>query len=156
MAFDAPSVKGRALRYLAQREHSRAELQRKLARHVEDKPGATAAEQITQALDELAARGLQSEARVAETVVAHQGARYGVRRLKQTLQAKGLPGDLVAQAVHGAQATEFERALEVWKRRYGEPAPDAAGRAKQARFLTSRGFSTAVVMRIVKGLVDID
>mgnify|MGYP003527630292 CR=1 FL=1 len=43
MAFGAPSVKGRALRCLAQREHSRAELERKLARHVEDTPEASAA-----------------------------------------------------------------------------------------------------------------
>ena len=65
MAFGPPSVKGRALRYLAQREHSRAELERKLARHVEDAPEASAAAQIAAALDELTAHGLLSEARVA-------------------------------------------------------------------------------------------
>jgi regulatory protein len=156
MGFGAPSVKGRALRYLAQREHSRAELERKLARHVEDTPEAPAAEQIARALDELSAKGLQSEARTAESVVRQQGAKYGARRLKQTLQAKGLAPELVSQAVQGAQATELARALEVWKRRYGEPAADAAGRARQARFLTARGFSTEVVLRIVKGLVDSD
>lgn len=156
MGFGAPSVKGRALRYLAQREHSRAELERKLARHVEDTPEAPAAEQIARALDELSAKGMQSEARTAESVVRQQGAKYGARRLKQTLQAKGLAPELVSQAVQGAQATELARALEVWKRRYGEPAADAAGRARQARFLTARGFSTEVVLRIVKGLVDID
>ena len=65
MAFGAPSVKGRALRYLAQREHSRAELERKLARHVEDGAAGPAVEQIARALDELAAHGLLSEARAA-------------------------------------------------------------------------------------------
>jgi regulatory protein len=156
MGFGAPSVKGRALRYLAQREHSRAELERKLARHVEDTPEAPAAEQIARALDELSARGLQSEARTAESVATRHGAKFGARRLKQTLQSKGLPAELVAQTVQKAQSTELERAYEVWKRRYGEPAPDAAGRARQARFLTARGFSTEVVIRIVKGLVDPD
>ena len=58
MGFGALSVKGRALRYLAQREHSRAELERKLARHVEDTPEASAQAQITAALDELAAKDL--------------------------------------------------------------------------------------------------
>ena len=38
MAFGSLSVKGRALRYLSQREHSRLELERKLARHVADLP----------------------------------------------------------------------------------------------------------------------
>jgi regulatory protein len=42
MGFGALSVKGRALRYLAQREHSRAELERKLARAVQDLPPASA------------------------------------------------------------------------------------------------------------------
>lgn len=156
MGFGAPSVKGRALRYLAQREHSRAELERKLARHVEDTPEAPAAEQIARALDELSAKGLQSEVRTAESVLRQQGARYGSRRLKQALQSKGLPSDLVARTLQQAEGSELERALEVWKRRYGTPAPDAAGRARQARFLTSRGFSTEVVIRIVKGLVDTD
>jgi regulatory protein len=156
MGFGAPSVKGRALRYLAQREHSRAELERKLARHVEGTAEAPAAEQIARVLDELSAQGLQSETRAADSVVARQGAKFGVRRLEQTLQSKGLSRELVAQAVEKAQGTELERAYEVWKRRYGEPAPDAAGRARQARFLTSRGFRTEVVIRIVKGLVETD
>ncbi|MBE0549033.1 MAG: recombination regulator RecX, partial [Rubrivivax sp.] len=69
MAFGSTSVKGRALRYLAQREHSRVELERKLARHVEDTPDATAAAQIAAALDELGAHGLLDEARVAASVL---------------------------------------------------------------------------------------
>ncbi|MFY9511403.1 MAG: recombination regulator RecX, partial [Rubrivivax sp.] len=73
MAFGALSLKGRALRYLAQREHSRAELERKLARYAEDQPEATAAEQIGRALDELAAHGFLSETRVAESVLAGAG-----------------------------------------------------------------------------------
>jgi len=55
MAFDAPSLKGRALRLLSQREHSRGELERKLARY-EEEPGTLKA-----ALDELAAKVLRSD-----------------------------------------------------------------------------------------------
>jgi len=154
MGLGPPSVKGRALRYLAQREHSRAELERKLAHTVEDTPEAPAAVQIARALDELAARGLQSEARVAESVLTTQGRRLGVRRLKQTLQAKGLAPDLVAATLQQAAVTELQRAHEVWQRRFGAPAVDAAGRAKQARFLAARGFSGEVIARVVKGLDD--
>ena len=156
MAFGAPSLKGRALRYLAQREHSRAELERKLARHVEDRDGAQAAEQITEALDELAARGLQSEARVAESVVRAQGARFGNLRLRQTLQAKGLDADLVAAALKQAAATELERAREVWRRRFGAPGADAAERARQMRFLAARGFAGDVIRQVVKGVPEGD
>jgi len=154
MGFGALSVKGRALRYLAQREHSRVELERKLARYVEDQPEATARQQITAALDELAAKGLLSDQRTADSVLSGQGARYGSRRLKQTLQTKGLEPALVAGVLQQARATELERAREVWRRRFGAPAEDAAGRAKQMRFLAGRGFDGDVIRRVVQASDD--
>jgi regulatory protein len=156
MGFGALSVKGRALRYLAQREHSRAELERKLARHVEDQPEASAQAQIAAALDDLSAKGLLSEARVAESVLLGQGRRYGVRRLKQTMQAKGLAPELVAGTLQQARTTELERALEVWRRRFGNPPADAAERARQMRFLAGRGFEGDVIRRVVRGGEDAD
>ena len=154
MGFAALSVKGRALRYLSQREHSRVELERKLARHVEDTEDATAQAQIAAALDDLAAKGLLSEARTAESVLNSQGRRYGVRRLKQTLQGKGLAPELVDSTLQQARGTELERAREVWLRRFGEPAADAAERAKQMRFLAGRGFEGEVIRRVVRGAED--
>ena len=154
MAFGALSVKGRALRCLAQREHSRAELERKLRRHVQDQPEASAQAQIAVALDELEAKGLLSEARAAASVLNSQGARYGVRRLKQTLQTKGLAPELVASTLQQARGTELERAREIWRRRFGEPAADAAGRAKQMRFLAGRGFEGDVIRRVVQARED--
>lgn len=156
MGFAAPSVKGRALRWLAQREHSRAELERKLAPLVADTPEASAAAQIAAALDDLAARGLLSETRVAESVLASHASRYGTRRLKQTLQAKGLEPALVAATLQQARGTELERARDIWRRRFGAPAADAAGRARQMRFLAGRGFESDVIRRIVQARDDDD
>ncbi len=150
----ALSVKGRALRWLAQREHSRAELERKLARVVEDQPEASAAQQITAALDELAAKGLLSDERAAASVLSAQGSRYGNRRLKQTMMAKGLSAELMALTLQQARSTELERAREVWRRRFGAPADDAAGRAKQMRFLAGRGFDGDVIRRVVQAADD--
>jgi regulatory protein len=144
------SLKGRALRHLARREHSRAELERKLAPHAEDGPDASAQAQIAAALDELAARDLLSEARVAESVLNAQGARYGSRRLRQTLQAKGLDSELVAATLQQARATELDRAREVWRRRFGTPPADAAERGRQMRFLAGRGFDGDVIQRVVQ------
>ena len=154
MAFGAPSVKGRALRYLAQREHSRAELERKLARHLEDGEAGSVAEQITRALDELAAHGLLSEQRVADSVLRSQGARFGVRRLKQTLQGKGLDAALVAATLQQARGTELERARQVWQRKFGQPPLDATERGRQMRFLAARGFEGEVIRRVVQGVDD--
>jgi regulatory protein len=154
MAFGALSVKGRALRYLAQREHSRAELERKLARHVEDGEAGLACEQIALALDELAAHGLLNEQRAAESVLSSLGARFGVRRLRQTLKSKGLEAALVASTLLQARDTELERARQVWQRKFGQPPKDAAERARQMRFMMSRGFEAALVHHVVQGLDD--
>jgi regulatory protein len=151
-----PSVKGRALRYLAQREHSRAELERKLGRVVEDTDALSAQAQIAAALDELAAKDLQSEARAAASVLNGQGRRHGSRRLKQTLHTKGLAPELIASTLQQASLTELGRAQEVWRRRFGEIAADASSRAKQMRFLAGRGFDGDVIRRVVRGEIDGD
>jgi len=151
MGFGSLSVKGRALRYLSQREHSRLELERKLARHVQDTEAASAQAQIALALDQLAAADLLSEARAAESVLSSQGRRYGSRRLKQVLLLKGLEPDLISATLRQAKGTELARAREVWRRRFGEPPADAAERARQMRFMAGRGFDGDVIRRVVQG-----
>ena len=146
-AFE-PSLKGRALRLLSQREHSRQELERKLAEH-ETEPG-----QLARALDELQAKGFISEARVIESVVHRRASKLGSARVRQELAAKGLSGEAVDEALAQLRATELERAREVWMRKFGEPATDPKEKARQIRFLVSRGFATEVVRRVVQGPPD--
>jgi len=144
MAFAAPSLKGRALRLLSQREHSRAELERKLAKY-EEQSG-----ELARALDELAAKDFISEARVVQSVLHQRAARLGAARVRQELLHKGIAPEAVAEAVAGLQGSEFERALEVWKRRFGQLPQDAAERARQVRFLMARGFAGAVVAKVLR------
>ena len=136
------SLKGRALRYLAAREHSRAELERKLAAH-EETPG-----QLAQVLDELQAKDFISEARVVESVINRRAGRFGAARIKYELQQKGLGADAVSQAVDSLKSSELERARKVWRKKFAAPAADAAGRAKQMRFLAARGFGGDVICKV--------
>ncbi len=145
MGFDQPSLKGRALRLLGQREHSRAELERKLRQH-ETEPG-----ELARALDDLQARGFINEQRVLESVVFRRAPRLGAMRVRQELQAKGLAPEAIAKAVAALQGSELARAREVWRKRFGEAAADAQGRAKQMRFLAARGFGAETIHRVVKG-----
>ena len=142
------SLKGRALRYLAAREHSRAELERKLKIH-EQTPG-----QLAQVLDDLQARDFISEARVVESVINRRAARFGASRIKYELLNKGLGAEAVADAVTRLKDTELERAREIWHKKFDGPALDAAGRAKQMRFLAGRGFGGDVIHRVVAQLED--
>ena len=145
MGFDKPSLKGRALRLLAGREHSRAELEKKLAAH-EEAPG-----ELQRALDELQAKGFINDQRVVESVIHRRATRLGAGRVKQELQAKGISAEAVAEAVDRLRGSETERAREVWRKKFGEPAADAAGRAKQMRFLAARGFGAEAIRRVVRG-----
>jgi regulatory protein len=141
------SLKGRALRALAAREHSRAELTRKLA-SLETEEG-----ELAKILDELAAKGFINEQRVADSLAYRRGAKLGTARVVQELKAKGVDADAVAQATTALKATEFERAREVWRKKFGASATDA-DRMKQMRFLASRGFAPDVIRRVVGGDVD--
>jgi len=145
MAFNAPSLKGRALRLLSQREHSRAELERKLAKY-EEEPGTLAA-----ALDELAAKDFISEARVVESVLHQRASRMGAARVRQELQAKGIGDAAMAQALAQLKDTEQARAREVWRKRFDDLPRDATERARQMRFLLARGFSGAIASRVLRG-----
>ncbi|BDT70260.1 regulatory protein RecX [Comamonadaceae bacterium OS-1] len=139
------SLKGRALRLLSGREHSRAELERKLA-PFEEVPGT-----LAQALDELQAKGFINEQRVVDSVLYRRSAKLGTARIRQELQTKGLDPGMVLDAVASLQDTELARAREVWRKKFGSPPLDAAARAKQQRFLLARGFSGEAVRKVVAG-----
>lgn len=142
------SLKGRALRLLSAREHSRVELERKLAQY-EDEPGA-----LAKALDDLQAKGFINEQRVVESVLNRRSAKLGTARIRQELQGKGLAPEAVLDAVAQLRATEVARAREVWRRKFGEPPRDAAERGKQMRFLASRGFGGDTIHKVVSGCFD--
>lgn len=139
------SLKGRALKYLAAREHSRAELARKLTPHAES------SEQLVQLLDELEQKGWLSAQRFAESVVHRKGARYGVARLRSELRQHQLPVDVASAAIQALQDSEFQRAHELWSRRFGAPPHSPQEKARQMRFLLGRGFESDVVHRVIRG-----
>jgi regulatory protein len=144
MASSAPSLKGRALRLLGQREHSRSELERKLAKY-EEEPGT-----LARALDELAAKDFISEARVVQSVLHQRASRHGAARVRQELLHKGIAPEAVAEAMAALAGSELQRAREVWQQRFGTPPQDAAERAKQMRFMLARGFAAGVVAKVLR------
>ena len=164
------SLKARALKLLAQREHSRLELRRKLLPHAQafceardqaleeaPRPAAPAAEPpdtpnqcLDKLLDWLQAHRYLSEERFVESRLHARAARFGNSRIKMELAQHGLALD--AEQAAQLRTTELERARALWQRRFGSPATDPAGRAKQMRFLAGRGFSGETIRRVVQGL----
>jgi regulatory protein len=167
------ALKSRALRWLAQRDHSRAELERKLLTHARalarlaeaaggDDDGAAAhepmalfpdsllRERVATALEALAAAGLLNEPRMAEALLAAKSPRLGARRLRQVMQQRGLAPELVEQALRQAGGSELERARALWQRRFDGPPANAAEQARQMRFLAGRGFDGETIRRVVR------
>lgn len=138
------SLKARALRFLAAREHSRLELARKLSRHSDD------ADEIERVLDDFAARGWLSAERFAESVAHRRAGRYGSARIRQELQQHGVEREVAAPVLAALQATELQRAAALWRQRFGRPPQDVAERARQQRFLLARGFSGDTVRRVLR------
>ncbi|WP_375575364.1 recombination regulator RecX [Paracidovorax oryzae] len=151
MGLSSPlSLKGRALRLLAQREHSRSELEAKLARHVQE------GDDLHAVLDELQARDFINAGRVAESVVHRRAARLGTQRVVQELRAKGLDDAVVRETAERLRGSEAARALAVWRQRFGTPPETPQERARQMRFLAARGFPGDVVRRVIGGRMEVD
>ena len=151
-AMGAPKPENRelvsaALRLLARRDMSRKEFIIKLSR------GDFSADEIESVTAWCAAEGFLNEARYAESKARVLGNRYGARRVGATLKQKGVTADLVETAVIALKETDFNRAREMWLRKFGEPAADQNNRNKQVRYLQSRGFGFDVIKRVIKGEV---
>lgn len=140
-----PTLRERALRLLAGREHTRAELARKLAKH------AGPDHDLEALLDELTHGGQLSESRYAEARTRQLARRFGSARIAQELRAKGLSKEAATGAAAAARSSELERARAVWGRKFRAPAATREERAKQMRFLQSRGFSFDAIRAVTGG-----
>jgi regulatory protein len=139
-----PSLKIRALDYLARREHSRLELEKKLA------PYAPTLEELSFVLDSLEQSGLLSAGRMVEQVVHARRSKFGRRRIVHELQQKGIDEDLIAAALPHLKETELETARTVWRKKFGAMPINAKERAKQIRFLMSRGFTSEIIRQVLR------
>ena len=137
------------MRYLVRREHSRAELRAKLLPHVQE------GEDLEAELDVLLQRGWLSDERTADQLVSQRRARFGAQRIAHELRQKGIAESLISEAMPQLKESELEAAREVWLKKFGALPTNAQEKAKQVRFLQSRGFALDVVFKVMRG-VEVD
>jgi regulatory protein len=140
------SLKGRALGFLSRREHSRVELEKKL------KPYCESSEQLLALLDELQRMNFLCDDRFIESVVHRRAAKSGPLLLKQALAMHGLDPLKVKAVVASSKATELTTAQSLWEKKFNSAPTNLAEKAKQMRFLASRGFSADVVRKVIPRL----
>ncbi|QWE26502.1 recombination regulator RecX [Polynucleobacter sp. AP-Ainpum-60-G11] len=164
----SPSLKARALRLLSMREYSRkglaAKLEESAARMLKLKPLEEDSEdlvpaiplstQIEAVLDDFEARGWLSDQRFAEALVRRRSERFGTRKIQDELAQAGVDSSKTADLLRGLKETEYQRAHELWLRKFGALAIEQKERARQYRFLASKGFSSDVVSKVVAGRPD--
>lgn len=143
------SLRGRALRALARREYSRTELHGKLMPHVVE------ADNVGALLDDLEQRGWLSDARAMEQTLRIRSARFGTQRIAHELKQKGISNELISAALPQLKQGELAAARAVWQRKFASPAQDQKEKAKQMRFLQSRGFSMDVIFKVM-GIAEED
>jgi regulatory protein len=152
------SLKARALRWLAQREHSRQELRRKLMRaartdaaaHDDNDNDDNLEPAIDALLNALESAGHLSEQRFVESRIRTRAGRFGNHRIAAEIRQHGL--DPTVAAIEDVGGSERQRAYRVWARKFGPAvSPDRDERARQARFLTARGFGADTVRAVVQG-----
>ncbi|MSQ19983.1 MAG: recombination regulator RecX [Betaproteobacteria bacterium] len=137
------SLHARALKLLAGREYSRAELAKKLAFHA-DSP-----EVLEALLDDLVRRNVLSDARYADARSRQLARKFGPTCIQHELRSKGLDQETVERSVDVAKLGALENARAVWGKRFGAPPADALAKAKQMRFLQMRGFSFDIIRAVV-------
>jgi regulatory protein len=136
----ATELRARALRLLARREHSRAELGRKLSQHAESP------EALDVLLGDLEKRKQLSDERFAAERARVLSRKYGTTRVRQDLKSKGVDRETID---HISSEGELERARGILERKYRVPAATREERAKRMRFLQGRGFSSDVIRSLL-------
>jgi regulatory protein len=149
------TLRARAVALLARREYSRSELRSKLA---QDRGGADGAPrgssadlaEVDAVLDELAARGYLSDARFAQQFARQKSGAFSKRAIGASLKARGVEGEAATEALAGVEIDDEQAMIALWRRRFGAPPANEKEKARQVRFLQSRGFSLSAIIKLLR------
>lgn len=131
-----PSALAMAVAMLARREHSQAELLKKLL--LKEVPE----EEAKAAIRRLADEGLQSDQRFLESRLRIKlSASHGPNRAQFELSKHGLDEEAVSQAMEGADEKWQEAAYDLIERKYGRSPLPRELQTKAFNLLIRRGFT---------------
>lgn len=136
------------MRFLARREHTRAELRRKLEARAQE------GDDVEAVLDELASRGWLCDARFAEQVIRAKARRFGPMKLAHYLKSKGVGEEAIEAGLRGAGADGVSSLEAVWRSRFRAAPASEREKLRQVRFLQGRGFAVDGIFRFLKSLED--
>lgn len=136
------SLRSRALRMLARREYSRAELKTRLLPYA-------GPDEIDTLLDSLQDKNWLSDHRFSEEWVKQRSTRYGRQRLQYELQHKGVNPEIIRCALDNHLEDELSKARCIWQKKFAGYADNPKDQARQIRFLQYRGFSWEIIRQVL-------
>jgi regulatory protein len=137
----------RAYRHLGQRDHSVAELRRRLER------ARTEPAVLEQALAILAEQGYLDDARYARMLVEDRRSvdGWGEQRIRARLQQAGIERDLIDQVLaDGGRAGELAGATALLERRWRRPPTDDRERQRAFGQLIRMGYESEVAYEAIR------
>ena len=140
------SLKAQAVRLLARREYARDDLEQRLIAK------GAAPDEVAAVLDELSSQGLLSNERFAHALVAQKSGSYSRRSIRGELKRKGVSGEAIEGAIAEAPIDDDAAMLALWQRRFGTAPANDREKARQIRFLQSRGFALSAIFKMLKTL----
>tara|TARA_Y100000741_G_scaffold292696_1_gene232968 strand:- start:645 stop:1139 length:495 start_codon:yes stop_codon:yes gene_type:complete len=143
--LDLKFARKKAMDFLALREYGQKELINKLrSKGFSDEVSSSVVERLTE-------DGLQNDSRFIESFIRSrikQG--KGQLKITQELEQKNLPSQSIFRALDNLDMNWLELAHEVRIKKFGNNLPaDFNKKAKQIRFLQSRGFENEIIRKIL-------
>ena len=142
-------LKKRALYYLGKRDYSRVELGRKILTYSEslgiDKVD------LELVLNELEEKDWLSDDRFSEQFVLSKKRKFGARKIAYELKLRGVNESIISRVLREIKDDEFLLAKKIWEKKFNQIPITIDEKAKQIRFMQSRGIEVAIIHQILSG-----
>ena len=142
-------LKKRALYYLGKRDYSRVELGRKILTYSESLEINKADLELV--LDELEEKDWLSDDRFSEQFVLSRKRKFGARKIAYELKLRGVNECIISRVLRGIKDDEFLLAKKIWEKKFNQIPITIDEKAKQIRFMQSRGIEVAIIHQILSG-----
>tara|TARA_B110000037_G_scaffold198599_1_gene237624 strand:- start:263 stop:766 length:504 start_codon:yes stop_codon:yes gene_type:complete len=142
-------LKKRALYYLGKRDYSRVELERKILTYSESLKISRVDLELM--LDELEEKDWLSDDRFSEQFVLSKKRKFGARKIAHELKLRGVNELIISRVLRDIKDDEFLLAKKIWEKKFNQIPITIDEKAKQIRFMQSRGIEVAIIHQILSG-----
>ena len=107
-------------------------------------------DEVDAVLDEIAALGYLSDTRFAKALVGQKSGAMSKRSISASLKAKGVDADVASAALAASDVDDQDAMVALWLRKFGAPPASDREKARQVRFLQSRGFALSAIFKLLR------